>query len=107
MQMIEAARVERDGNGWWWHPDLPDFGDPDDHERYVAAYDAWIAKQGLRVFSIDMEGDGPEDHPYWSGDCQCNGWEPSAPPGDGWFVLCIADTEIGPVCWWVRREGER
>lgn len=99
VELIEAVSVVRDGNGWWGHPGLPDFGED------VAAYHEWLLAQGLEVRSVslwfDWEGDG--EHPYWAGEAHCRGWEPSLPRGDGWWCLCIGDTEEGPVCWWVRR----
>lgn len=107
--LIQEAPVERDGNGWWWHPGLAEFGDPDDGEAYLEAFEAWIAEQRLQVCSVEMEADpsAPADHPYWQDECHCLGWEPTPPePRDGWFVLCIADTENGPCCWWARRVEE-
>lgn len=94
--LIQAVPVERDGNGWWTHPGLPDAAD----DPQVIA--EWLKRQRLRVRSVLLE-DVDGEHPYWSGECHCRGWEPIRPEGEGWFCLCILDSESGPVCWWVRR----
>jgi hypothetical protein len=99
-KLIGPAEALRDEDGWWFHPDVPDFeGDED-----PAPFYAWIKEQQLEIKQWSMERD-LDDHPYWemrSGCCGCHGWDPQQ-PGPEWFLLGIFDTEDGPYVTWVRR----
>ena len=94
-ELIQAVAVERDGNGEWWHPGIPDFAES------VEAYVGWLAAQGLESQHVLLS----QEWDNWAGGESCLGWEPRRPDGDGWFVICIAcpDDGEGPCCWWVRR----
>ncbi|MCO8161024.1 hypothetical protein NJC38_02520 [Pseudomonas sp. 21LCFQ010] len=105
MKFIGPIEVARDQDGWWYHPDIPDFDE--DHD----AWKAWLAAQQLKVVGWHMDSD-LESHPYWDEDaCHCLGWEPKKPPtADGlmgvtgdWFLLGIFDTEDGPYAQWACR----
>ena len=39
---------------------------------------------------------------FEDGDPDLTEWNPAPPPGDGWFILAIGDTEDGPQCYFVR-----
>lgn len=91
--------VTRDDLGHWTHPAWPQHGDED------AIPKSWFAQQGLEVFCVDFETDASEElnNAYFEqGNPDCCAWQPSTPPGDGWFIFSIHDTEDGPVCIWVR-----
>lgn len=97
---IQALPVDRDSNGWWTHPGIPDFDEGQEKE-----YRAWLASQGLEVKHAMLEWE-PE-HPLYDawfddGECDCSSWTPEKPEGDGWFTLSIHDTEDGPVWVWAR-----
>lgn len=97
---LHALPVERDSNGWWVHPGIPDFDEGQEKE-----YRAWLASQGLEVKHAMLEWE-PE-HPLYDawfddGECDCSSWTPAQPNGDGWFTLSIHDTEDGPVWVWAR-----
>lgn len=103
LQLILPLPVQRDSEGWWSHPDLPDFDE--DHQ----AYKAWMIAQGLETcfHSLDSEDD---NHPayvtYFDQDaCHVRDWNDEAPAGEGWFTLSIHDSEDGPQWVWVRRIG--
>lgn len=99
--LIKSWPVRRDENGFFQHPDLPDF-DEGDGERCKA----WIAEQGLQVKMIALEYHSDEsisERYFEAGDPDCSYWEPDRPEGEGWFCLAIHDTDDGPVCWWARR----
>ncbi|WP_230090863.1 hypothetical protein [Pseudomonas sp. BIGb0427] len=98
MKLIQRVAVERDENGWWHHPGIPDFDGTED----PAPYKAWIAEQGLELKTWDMEAE-LDFHPYWDGEAHCNGWEPEA-PGPEWFLMGIFDTDDGPHVQWARRK---
>jgi hypothetical protein len=97
IKLIQPAPVERDENGWWYHPSIPDFGGTED----PAPYKAWAAEQGLELKTWCMDSDLVW-HPYFDGDGHCNGWEPES-PGPEWFLMGIFDTEDGPHVQWARR----
>lgn len=88
--------VTRDENGWWHHPDIPDFGSGEDPAPYMA----WARSQGLEVSGWHLS-DEIDNHPYDDGACHCRGWEPRA-PGPEWFLMGIFETEDGPYVQWAR-----
>lgn len=95
------SEVRRDGNGWWWHQGIPDFGGTED----PAPYHEWLTQQGLELREWSMERD-LDVHPYFDGTVGCEGcigWDPQS-PGPEWFLLGIFDTEDGPHVQWARRE---
>jgi hypothetical protein len=99
--LIQPAPVERDVDGWWSHPGIPDFGED------ANAYRSWIDAQGLDIKYTMLE-DEPDDHPayqsYFEDDTpNVAGWNVEPPKGDGWFTLSIHDTDDGPVWVWARR----
>ena len=91
--------VVRDDLGHWTHPAWPQDGDENTIPK------AWFADNGLEAYIVEFENDAPEalsDAYFELGNPDCTAWQPSLPPGDGWFVFSIHDTEDGPVCIWVR-----
>jgi len=108
IKLIEAAEVKRDDDGYWYHPDEPDF------DEDIQKYNAWLEEQGLEIRYKSLEDEG-ESHPaharYWpdnweDGSPNVSDWHPDQPAGDGWFTLSIHDTEDGPVWVWVRRKAD-
>lgn len=102
MNLIEPAPVMRDGTGCWWHPDMPEFEEGQGDE-----WRAWQAEQQLDLRYACLDGEDM-DHPVYiavfdEGGCDFSAWEPTAPAGEGWFTLCIGDTEDGPQWCWARR----
>ncbi|RMM37233.1 hypothetical protein ALQ80_00655 [Pseudomonas coronafaciens pv. oryzae] len=99
--LIKSWPVKRDENGFFQHPDLPDFDEGDGDKCK-----AWIAEQGLEVVKDELEYASDKavaDRYFEAGDPDCSYWEPDRPDGEGWFCLAIHDTDDGPVCWWARR----
>lgn len=97
--LITPLPIERDENGHWTHPGWPDDGEE------CAIPKGWFAEHGLELFIVDFESDAPEalsEAYFEQGNPDCSAWQPSTPPGEGWFVFSIHDTEDGPVCIWVR-----
>lgn len=101
VSLIEPAKVIRDENGMFQHPNMPDF-DEGDGEKCKQ----WIAEQGMAVamVSIEYADEAVSERYFAAGDPDCSYWEPDRPDGEGWFCLAIHDTDDGPVCWWARRE---
>lgn len=102
-KLIEAVEVKRDSEGYWFHPDEPDF-EEGQHKEYLA----WLESQGLEYQIDDLE-DYPDTLPakiryFEEGDADISDWNPERPAGDGWFILSIHMTEDSAVCVWVRRK---
>lgn len=98
---IQPATVTRDADGYWNHPHLPAF-DPDDGTTEMRD---WLQEQRLQTAYDTFEGWAPDDHPYYqTGNESISDWQPEPPPGEGWFLLSIYETEDnGPVAMFVRR----
>ncbi|TFW15917.1 hypothetical protein [Duganella callida] len=101
--LIEPLPAQRDDDGWYWHPGLPDF--EEDHRAYAA----WMLEQGLE-YRFDSLEDERDDHPaaiayYEQNACHVRDWYCEPPAGEGWFTLSIHDSESGPQWVWVRRVG--
>lgn len=101
-QLIQPVEPVRDECGHWWHPGIPDFDEDMD------AYAAWLNEQQLTTSTVWLESEDV-DHPAYvsyfdNGDGDISTWQPAAPPGEGWFLLGIFDTEDGPAATFVKRE---
>ena len=102
--LIQEAPLQRDAQGWWTHPGIPDLGE--DHQRWYN----WISGQLLEIKYTLLEEE-PDDHPvrraHFEADIDdISAWVAMPPPGAGWFVLSIHDTEDGPAWVWARRIGQ-
>lgn len=104
LTLIQPVAVERDANGYWSHPGIPE-GD-DDIESQVS-FKAWMKSQCLahHISSLENEDESlPAYHAYYEKEVAgVVGWNSTPPEGDGWFTFSIHDTEDGPVWVWVRR----
>lgn len=87
--------VERDKDGWWWHPGIPDFGGGEDPAPYVA----WVKEQGLELKGWNS---GDETYDVPDEDAACTAWNPES-PGPEWFLMGIFETDDGPYVQWARR----
>ncbi len=97
---IGPLLVDRDENGWWSHPAIPNF------DEDVDSYLAWVKAVGLEMHYKALESD--PDHPLYDawfegGECNASSWYPQEPVGDGWFTFSIHDSEDGPIWAWARR----
>lgn len=92
------VEVKRDADGWWYHPNIPSFGEGEDPAPYIA----WVKEQGLELkgwHSGDETYDLPDE------DAACTAWNPES-PGPEWFLMGIFDTDDGPYVQWARREAK-
>jgi hypothetical protein len=73
-KLIGPVDVVRDEDGYWDHPNIPDF------DEDAEAWKSWLDALGLKVTGWHMDFD-LESHPYWEdGAAHCLGWEPETPP---------------------------
>lgn len=111
--MLAPERMpSRDENGFVQHPDLdnllidpPEGAEEDNAELPLDA--AKFRNAGYDWAGVAMDAQLAEDHPAWHryftlGEPNCSGWEPDPPPGDGWRLVAIWDTEDGPQAMFVR-----
>jgi len=103
MKLIQAATVQRDANGVWNHPDMPQFDEGEAHK-----YHEWAKQQGLKMLYsfLDTEDEDCPAHAEYEETGRFATWNPAPPDGEGWFMLAIDDTEGGPAVWWARRSQD-
>lgn len=105
MQQIKPMEPQRDRDGYWTHPDVPEI-------ETTEQFNAWQAEQGFQCSVVMLDGDdgvGSEDAQkryFEEGDTDILCWQPSKPDGEGWFIVSIHDTEDGPACLWIRYPTE-
>lgn len=105
MNKIQPMEVQRDNDGWWTHPDMPEV-------ETSEQFNAWQEQQGFQLCIVMLDGDNGEGSEevyktYFDGAvADCSAWQPSKPDGDGWFIVSIHDTEDGPACIWIRHPTE-
>lgn len=107
IKLVQPAPVVRDANGEWMHPQFPAI-----EEGEVEKWKAWVAAQGLEWVSHHLEQDDSAEarkvaDAYFEGrTISFASWNSAPPEGEGWFTLCISDTEDGPAWLWARRKSE-
>jgi len=99
--MLVPAEIDRDEYGYWLHPTLADIAVDTPITDHPAA--------GMEFRFVAMGPDeGAVAHRYFEqGDPDITDWSPSAPDGEGWFVVAIYDTEDGPHCAFARPTAPR
>lgn len=105
MKLIEPVAVERDTDGFWSHPEIPDF------DEDAVAMKAWCDAQGLEFWHAELENED-DDHPayvsYFDNEsASVAEWNPEGPMGADWFTFSIHDTEDGPMWYWARRTSSK
>lgn len=104
---IKPVKVERDQDGYWVHPDFPEWDEGTGRD----VIDKWFNDNGIR-FEIDMFEDSDtaseelKDRYFEHGECDISEWNPSC-NAEHAFLLSIHDTEDGPVAVFaVPKNGE-
>lgn len=98
-------RPMRNLNGYWKHPQMPDFlGAP------ASDFNKWIVEHDLELRLVNM-CDDPAAKSCWATyilpdielkQAALNAWKPTPPNADPWFLLAIAEGEVGPVAYWAQ-----
>lgn len=101
IELIQPLPVERDAEGYWVHPGIPDF------DEDWSAYKAWLDSQGLDIKIYDLENED-DTHPAYikyfdEGDPNVSDWNVEPPEGEGWFIFSIHMTEDSCVWIYARR----
>ena len=113
--MFQAEEVERDKYGFWLHSA---FTKPAAEEVDVTKLPI---SEGMEFRFVDFEGDASEElHERYHSDvgllvanhreawCEAvSEWEPTWPPGEGWFIVGIYDTEDGPCAAFARPKNDK
>lgn len=102
---IQEIDVKRDENGFWTHPDMPEWDESVKGGDIVE----WLKDRSLELVSVVFfDGDADEkitDRYYEDEDCSAVvEWEPTKP--DDSFLLSLHDSDNGPVAVFVRVCGE-
>jgi hypothetical protein len=92
--MVNQVEVKRDENGWWTHPEMPEWGE----NAPITEINEWLNSNGLTWYIDRFENTSVELNDKWfvQGICDCSEWQPSCDEPDS-FLLSIHDTEDGPV----------
>ncbi|NIG73522.1 hypothetical protein F3J34_07915 [Klebsiella sp. Ap-873] len=100
---IQSMPVERDQYGYWTHPEYDKFCDGREAIS-TTEFNSWMEANGLEWTAEHRDED--EVDPNVDG-YDISSWKPElSPPGDGWFVGSIHDSEDGAVCIWLRRKEQ-
>ena len=102
--IIQPAKIERDEDGFWTHPDFPAW-DEDITSETIAD---WKDENEVNFDCVMFDGDAPEyleDRYYDRGDLTAVAeWDPVCKRGVS-FLLSIHDTEDGPVALFAIRRS--
>lgn len=98
--MFEPEKLPApDGNGYFFHPDIPGEDEGDDVCALCLAL-------GFSVSVVDFENDASEDllDAYYgrNEETAVGSWSPSAPNGDGWQLVAKYGSEDGPCALFVQ-----
>ncbi|EIU6870660.1 hypothetical protein L5169_004797 [Vibrio parahaemolyticus] len=92
--IIKPTVVERDDDGYWTHPDLPEWGEGAPGSSIAH----WLCHNQIGYVTKWLETDAPDEvaNKYFEGgEYGCPDWNPSCGI-DGSYLLSIHDTEDGP-----------
>ncbi|UZF26643.1 hypothetical protein [Ralstonia pseudosolanacearum] len=96
--LLAPRKILRDEEGWLTHPAMPAVDEDVPYDRLLAAF-------GIETFVRDMETDADEataKRYFDDGHPDCSAWTPTPPEGEGWRLLEIFDSEIGPYALFAR-----
>lgn len=101
---LAAVPVVRDENGYWYHPDAPW---DEIEEQPIARYFKPHGYEASCVLLQEVmdEDEEPLKSYVENGEVNVSAWTPKLPEGEGWFLLCITDSEDGPFAMWLLRAG--
>lgn len=101
---LQSVTVERDENGFWTHPNFPEWHEGTTRDEV----DAFFGELNLGYVVYSMEFNAPDElvEKYFEdGDYGCVDWNPECDK-EGAFLLSIHDTEDGPVAIFAYPLGE-
>lgn len=107
--LFSYARLpERDDDGLVCHPDIDLIHELVGVDDEGEATSKFIEALGYKSSHVQMEIDAPDlaDRYFEEESTDCSQWTPSKPDGEGWLLVCIVDTEDGPVACYVRKGEE-
>jgi len=99
---VVAVQAQRSRDGYWTHPHY--FTPAEDTER-PGEFNDWLIKHGLECSIRWMRGEAPPEliRTCLPDNGNVSRWQPVPPPGSGWFIGSLHNTEQGAVCIWLRR----
>jgi len=93
----EQVEVVRDAEGYWVHPALGGL------EGDVPFTDSpAVAGMDFRFVPLELDNDAIAERYFESNDPKVSDWTPTPPGGEGWMLIAIYDTEIGPCAAFAR-----
>jgi hypothetical protein len=100
--MFQPEKVERDVYGYWFHSAVRDSEEDQPINELPGA-------EGMEFRYVSFDNDASEkmQRRYFEDDeFNISDWNPTKPEGDGWFLLCIYDTEDGPHACFTRPKAD-
>lgn len=103
--MIKECNVERCKNGYWTHPEYPEW------EEYVSKYEVkeFEEKNKIMLYFNHFEytaSDKDIENYFDVGNCDISNWNPVCGLKNS-FLLSIHDTEDGPIAIFAVKTKER
>ncbi|WJN72052.1 hypothetical protein [Burkholderia anthina] len=98
--LLAPRAIVRDENGWLTHPAFPACDESVRADLFLAAF-------GIESAFVSIESEVDSDayeRQLESGDFNCRWWTPTTPACEGWQLLKIYDTEVGPYALFAREK---
>ncbi|MCE2571660.1 hypothetical protein [Motilimonas eburnea] len=92
--MIQPVEVVRDENGFFFHPELPNWDEGTTPEEF----EQWRQANNVSLLTVSMENSYDDDfvEAWFNGEVNdCTPWQPFVDVANA-FILTINDTEDGP-----------
>lgn len=102
----EAIGPRRSRDGYWTHPHyFTPAGDRD--TEGPGEFNAWLNEYALDCSIRWMREEAQPEliRAYQLDNGNVSRWQPAPPPGNGWFIGSLHDTQQGAVCIWLRRRA--
>lgn len=111
--VLQPVEVVRNEDGYFLHPAVSHFWNVEMAGYEHCTREQWQAfekRNGIET-AYDQLEHYPLDHPVYvsyfdNEDTDISAWQPTPPPGDGWFLITIGDSEDGPYATFARPRGE-
>lgn len=96
----DAISPRRSREGYWTHPH---YFTPEGDTEGPGEFNAWLTAHSLECNVRWMREETPDLISPYRTSGNVSRWQPVKPPGTGWFIGSLHDTDMGAVCIWLRQ----